>query len=319
MTDPRCSIVIPTKNAIKTIRPVLQAVVEQQYPAGFETLVIDSGSKDGTLDAVAEYPVRLLQIPPSEFNHGGTRNLGVSKTSGEFIAFLTHDAQPASTHWLSSLTAPFDTDSTVAGCFGRHLPSPGCDPIDARNLDRHFANFGTAVSIVRITSEADYEARQGWYDFFSNNNSALRRSVWVKHPFPVTAMAEDQRWAQTILRAGFAKAYVPDAEVYHSHSYRAREWFRRWYDEFVVYHDLNNPGQMRSLVRALGHVARSSKDDVRYLRQVFPPGWSRVRAQGRAVKNNLARGSGAYLGSNYERIPGPLRARLSMQQSLIRR
>ena len=49
MTDPRCSIVIPTKNAIRTIRPVLQAVVEQVYPAGFETLVVDSGSKDGPL------------------------------------------------------------------------------------------------------------------------------------------------------------------------------------------------------------------------------------------------------------------------------
>ncbi len=319
MRAPRCSIVIPTKNAMKTVRTVLTAVFEQEYAEGYEVLVIDSGSEDGTLEAVDEYPARLLQIPPAEFNHGGTRNLGAAQTQGEFIAFLTHDAQPAGPHWLSALMLPFDTDPSVAGCFGPHRPYPGCDPIDARNLVRHFANFGANVSIVRITSEDDYRARQGSYDFFSNNNSALRRSVWTRYPFPIADMSEDQRWAQTILRAGYAKAYAPDAVVFHSHSYSAREWFRRWYDEFVSYRDLESPVQMRSLLKALGYAAVTSWEDVRFLRHVLPPGLPMTRAQGRAVRNNLARAAGAYLGSNYPRIPRRLRARLSMQRRLIGR
>ena len=318
MTAPRASVVIPTKNAIKSIRPVLTAVFEQQLVGGFDVLVIDSGSKDGTLDVLREFPLRLHQIPASEFSHGGTRNLGASMTSGEFIAFLTHDAQPANPHWLSKLTEPFELDASVAGVFGRHLPYPGCDPIDARNLDGHFANFGERVSIVRITSEEDYRRRQGWYDFFSNNNSALRRAIWSSHPFPAVPMAEDQQWAQLILKAGYAKAYAPDALVYHSHSYRPRDWFHRWYDEFAVYHDLDNPGQIRSPVRALGYMVLASKGDLGYLRRTLPPG-AALRAGVRAVLNNVARGAGGFLGSNYDRIPRRWRARLSMQHQLVNR
>ena len=318
MTAPRASVVIPTKNAIKSIRPVLTALFEQQLVGGFDVLVIDSGSKDGTLDVLAEFPLRLVRIPAAEFSHGGTRNLGASLTTGEFIAFLTHDAQPANPQWLAALTAPFDLDPAVAGVFGRHRPYPGCDPIDARNIDGHFANFGNQVSIVRITSPEDYHRRQGWYDFFSNNNSALRRAVWTTHPFPVVAMAEDQRWAQQILQAGFAKAYAPDAVVFHSHSYRPREWFHRWYDEFTSYHDLNNPGQMRSVVRAAGYAVLASKGDLGYLRRTLPRGQA-IRAGWRAVLNNLARAAGGYLGSNYDRIPPRWRAKLSMQHQLVSR
>ena len=36
--------------------------------------------------------------------------------------------------------------------------------------------------------------------------------------------------ALDMLRAGYAKAYVPDAAVIHSHEYRV-EWLRRSFDE----------------------------------------------------------------------------------------
>jgi rhamnosyltransferase len=306
-------VVIPTKNAARSIDRVLSAVFRQDYPPGFEVLVVDSGSDDETLDIAARYPARTLAIQPSEFNHGGTRNLGAESTRGEYIVFLTHDAEPAGDRWLANLVAPFAGDREIAGCFGRHTANTTSDPIDARNLERHFANFGDQTRVFRLEPGKDYGDSQWMYDFFSDNNSALRRTVWREHPFPITNMAEDQQWARLVMKVGYAKAYVPDAVVMHSHSYPAREWLRRWYDEFAGYRDMDSRVQMRGLRDAAAYFVRNSRDDVAYLRATgFGPG-----TQARAVANNLARATGAFLGSNYPAVPAAVRRRLSMQRRAI--
>jgi glycosyltransferase involved in cell wall biosynthesis len=310
---PRASVVIPTKNAANSIDGVLSAVFRQDYPDGFEVMVVDSGSDDETLDIVARYPARTLGIPPSEFNHGGTRNVGAENTAGEYIVFLTHDAEPVGDRWLANLVAPFKGDQNIAGCFGRHVADPTSDLIDARNLERHFASFGDQVRVFTLEPGKDYGDSQWMYDFFSDNNSALRRTAWKKHPFPITNMAEDQLWARIVMKAGYAKAYVPDAVVVHSHSYPASEWLRRWYDEFAAYRDMDSPVQIRGLRAAGAYFIRNSRDDVAYLRAAGRG----AGAQARSVANNLARATGAFLGSNYPAVPPALRRRLSMQRRAI--
>ncbi len=79
------SIVIPVKDGISTIKQCLDAIFAQTLIDQTEVIIIDSGSTDGTLDIINLYPVRLYQIPPGTFNHGATRNYGVSLTKGEFV------------------------------------------------------------------------------------------------------------------------------------------------------------------------------------------------------------------------------------------
>ena len=91
----KASVVIPTKNPGAIFQRVLDAVETQETKWPYEILVIDSGSTDGTVDFIqSRKNVRLHQILSTEFGHGKTRNLGVSMTSGEFVAMLTHDALP---------------------------------------------------------------------------------------------------------------------------------------------------------------------------------------------------------------------------------
>ena len=61
--------------------------------------------------------------------------------------------------------------------------------------------------------------------------AASRASVWEQVPFRDVAYAEDHLLAQDMLRAGFAKVYMPDAAVVHSHEYSAWQWLRRSFDE----------------------------------------------------------------------------------------
>jgi rhamnosyltransferase len=256
--------------------------------------------------------VKVIEIAPHEFRHGPTRNLGAAQGSGEFIVFLTGDAFPVGREWLARLVEPFDADDSIAGCFGPHLPHHGCDPIDAWSLERHFANFGPTKRIFRLDAagKEEYRTLSWMYDFFSDNNSALRKSVWAKHPLPDVDMAEDQHWIRSVMRLGYAKAYVPDARVYHSHSFTPWQWVRNWYDQYASYHDMGSQIEMPTLRSAARHFLVHARDDVRYLRH----NRHGIRAQARAGVNDAARAMGGYLGTHYPRLPRWIRRRLTNQR-----
>lgn len=230
----KASVVIPVKNGGVLLGDVLRAVQTQKTPWPYEILVIDSGSQDGSQALVRQLGIRLYKIPPSNFGHGKTRNLGAELTSGEFIVYLTHDALPANEHWLTHLIAAAELSPDTAGAFGQHLAYPQHGPVLARELREHFAGFGTTANNVCMDDTERYQADQSFRQFlhfFSNNNSCLRRSVWQRIPLPDVEFAEDQLWAKAVIEAGYSKAYAPDARVYHSHKFGLLESYRRAYDE----------------------------------------------------------------------------------------
>lgn len=230
----KACVVIPTKNGGSLFEKVLKETLSQVTGFAFEVLVVDSGSTDQTIPVVKRSRAKLLSVKPEEFQHGATRNFAVSQTEAEFVAFLTHDALPASKFWLRNLILKMESDSSIAGAFGRHRAYPDCDPFTADELERHFDHLKSLEPIQRIEDKERYSSDIGYRQllhFFSNNNSCLRRSVWEKIPFPSVNFAEDQAWAQKIVEAGYAKIYADDAVVLHSHSFNTVETFRRAFDE----------------------------------------------------------------------------------------
>ena len=70
------SIIILTKNEEKNIYNTISMVLTQESNYKFETIVIDSGSKDKTIAIVRGFSeVKLIQIKPEEFHHGITHFL----------------------------------------------------------------------------------------------------------------------------------------------------------------------------------------------------------------------------------------------------
>jgi hypothetical protein len=77
----KASVVVLTKNPGGILKKVLPAICSQITPWKFEIIVVDSGSTDGTIEFVEQFPdVRLIQIESSEFGHGKTRNYAVSQS-----------------------------------------------------------------------------------------------------------------------------------------------------------------------------------------------------------------------------------------------
>lgn len=320
-SSPCVSVVIPVKNGGPLLTEVLRAILDQETPWPFEVLVIDSGSRDGSQDRTRELGVRLHQIPPTEFGHGRTRNLGVSLTSGEFVAFLTQDALPADRHWLSALVAPMELAGDVAGVFGPHLAYQDCNPITARELGLHFQGFGDSPNVVRLDDPDRYARDPGYRQFlhyFSSNNACIRRSVWEHLPLPDVDFAEDQLWAQKAVEAGYAKGYAPDARVYHSHNFGVREGYRRAFDESRALKRLFGYVLVPNLRHLQGHWRRMVWRDWQWIREARLPWVDTLHWWWRIPLLNLAKLGGFYLGGRQESLPEWLVERLSRDKTLQR-
>jgi len=314
----KTTVVVPTKNPGNIFRKVIENIINQKTSWDFEVLIIDSGSNDGTIELCQKYQdaVRLKQIPSEEFGHGKTRNLGISMAKGEFVALITHDAIPSNEHWLNNLVKAVEQREDIAGAFGRHLPSPNCNPFVARDLKLHFDGFCQHDPIVKLDDPERYQHDLGYKQFlhfFSDNNACIRRSVWQKIPYPDVNFAEDQIWAKTVIEAGYAKAYANDACVFHSHNYSPWEYLQRSFDEAKAFKNFFGYDLCPSIKYLIYHFLMMSKSDLMfaYKNRLMNNSWFY-----QIVPNNFMRQLGYYLGQNNDKLAINLSNVLSLDHQL---
>jgi glycosyltransferase involved in cell wall biosynthesis len=300
------SVVIPVKDGERYLEELLQALAREGVE---EVLVIDSGSRDRSLEIARAAGVELLQIEPSEFGHGRTRNLGAERTSGELICFLTQDATPVS-GWLGAYREAFELDGRVGAAYGPHLPRPDTSPMIARELSEFFAGFAPSGAPVIQLAEADTDAPT----FLSNVNACYRRACWEEIRFREVPYSEDQAFGSDLLGAGWAKVYHPGAAVLHAHDYGAIEFMRRYFDEYRGLRESTGHVEPFALAGAARQVAGAVAADRRWMAEAGGmSGAERARWTARAAVHHGGRRVFSALGSRAERVPAPLRRRLSLE------
>lgn len=241
------TIAILSFNGEEFMDELLTAVTAQNSPLEKEILVIDSGSTDRTVEIVKKHTdVRLHEISNTEFGHGKTRNLAVSLARGDFVVFLTQDAVPSHLGWLDSMIEPFGINEKVAAVFGKQIPRPHCFVTLKREVDQVFKSFGDDGSIALQRKNKLTNQLSITNNYFSDVNSAVRKSTLEKIPFQDVDYAEDQALGIDLLEAGYFKAYTPLGSVFHSHDYPLRKYSKRKFDEYV------------GLRESTGFVARAS-------------------------------------------------------------
>jgi len=312
MTMRSVSVVVPVKDGARYLQELLDAVLAQAADAAaLEVLVIDSGSVDASQDLARQAGARVLEIDPSSFGHGRTRNLGAESTTGELIVFLTQDATPLP-GWLAGLQRGFDLAGDVGAVYGPHRPRPDTSPMIARELDAFFATHQAPGGGAAVQREGDQP-------FLSNVNAAYRRDCWEALRFDDVPYAEDQGFARALLAAGWAKAYAPEAAVLHAHDYPPVQFMRRYFDEY------------RGLRSTLGHVeafgVRSTVRDVRalvaadraWMAQQGVTGLTARRWTGRAAVHHTGRKVFSAMGSRAHGLPAGVQRRLSLEGTAAER
>lgn len=95
-SSPLVSVIIPSFNYDSYLRAALNSVLEQSYQ-NFEIIVVDDGSSDFSPEIIFDYAKRLSNI--KVYFHKDRKNLGlpetlklgISKASGDWLAFLEAD------------------------------------------------------------------------------------------------------------------------------------------------------------------------------------------------------------------------------------
>lgn len=93
MNKPIVSVIIPTYNREKLLMRAIQSVLNQTFK-DFEIIVIDDSSRGNTKEFVKSIKdKRIKYIYKSRFSHNPatTRNEGIIKSKGKYIAFLDDD------------------------------------------------------------------------------------------------------------------------------------------------------------------------------------------------------------------------------------
>ena len=90
---PTSSIILLVKNGERYLGELLDSVFAQRDAGSFEVIAIDSGSRDRSKEILRKFPLHLHEIPPQEFNHGGTRESGCKAGMPGFAVSRLSDAR----------------------------------------------------------------------------------------------------------------------------------------------------------------------------------------------------------------------------------
>ena len=224
VSRPQISVVIPCYNAAAFIARTLDSILAQEYES-LEIVLVDDGSTDGTVAALAPYRdrIRYFGIP----NSGGPsrpRNVGLQHATGELIAFFDAD----------DLMRPGKLDAAAQA----FLDHPGidflftnfarCDENDVTTVTDYLADyqeFRTRLAPVAGTRLGLLSGRDTYRsllraNFIGTSSVVCRASVFAAiGGFDETMPnSEDLDLWRRIARAGHTFAYLDEV----GHAYRLR-------------------------------------------------------------------------------------------------
>lgn len=198
------SVVIRAYNEEKWLHRCLRAVKHQRLLID-NIIVVDNESTDNSRNIAKANDATIVSISREDFTFGRALNIGIDAAKSDIILILSAHCIPVDELWSSFLAVHLNnTDNeNVCGVYGRQEPLPETSDIDARDLYTTFRE-------ERQHQSQDY--------FFHNANSAIRKSLWLKHPFDEKIQGvEDRAWGKLLTQQGHQIVYEPMARVYHHH------------------------------------------------------------------------------------------------------
>ena len=196
----RASVVIPCRNAERTVGDAVRSTFEQTVPP-LEVLVVDDASTDGSADAARCAGARAIRNSCRR-NAGGARNAGMEAARGDAFAFLDADAI-APRDWLERARRAFESDRNIVAVGGRIANGR---PGRWGELD-WFLNH----------SEWIRAGRPGPRRNIPTMGIVYRRDAVGDVRFPETNSGEDTSFALAVLARGGKLWYEPGIVLTHRH------------------------------------------------------------------------------------------------------
>lgn len=218
-------VIIPTYKPGQEFMQLIEALEVQTYPI---TKIIIMNTEEAFFDEkVTQFAnVEVHHIKKQEFDHGRTRNLGVSFSDSDIFVCMTQDAIPANAYLIENLVKGLMQEDAIAASYARQLPREDC-----REIERFSRGFNYP-EVSRIKGKEDIPVLGIKTFFCSNVCAAYKRSIFDALGGFVnkTIFNEDMIYAGTAVQNGMKIAYCADAEVIHSHNYSNFQQLHRNFD-----------------------------------------------------------------------------------------
>jgi len=212
---PLVSIIIPVKNGERTIVRCVESVLALSYP-GFELIVINDGSSDGTAALLGRFAgdPRITVIETGGVGPSAARNMGIALANGEFLAFTDGDCivEPA---WLDNLFDEFSNFRAIkVGAVGGCQESPSDDTAFGKTVQQFMKTIGFITDYAKDGRNFDIITATAHN---ASCNVMYKKEVFKKAGLFLESLwpGEDVELDFRAARAGYTLLFNPKAKVYH--------------------------------------------------------------------------------------------------------
>lgn len=214
-----CSVVIRAYNEAQHLGRLLEGIARQTCQ-DVETILVDSGSTDPTVQIAESFGARVVHIRPEEFTFGRSLNLGLEAATRELVVIASAHVYPVYPDWLECLLRPFEFPE-VAVVYGKQRGTPA-------------SRFSEQQVFRQWFPDADIRPQHS--PFCNNANAAIRRGLWEQYPYDETLTGlEDVAWAKWAQSQAGQVAYAAHAEVVHVHAETMRGVYDRYRREAMAF------------------------------------------------------------------------------------
>lgn len=171
VTEPAISVLTPSFNLCRFLRDTVESVGEQSH-RGFEHIVVDGGSSDGSLEVLASYPhLRWIAEPDDGPAHAIAKAFRMSR--GRYIVQCCVSDGFLDRHWFRKCVEILDGDPETSLVWGvpQYLSETG-DILDTSYADLFFDPPGDRRDFLA------YWLATGF--FFPEGNYCVRRDVFER-------------------------------------------------------------------------------------------------------------------------------------------
>lgn len=264
--DVKVSVVIPTLNAGTEFGWLLRKLRAQRGLREVQIVIVDSGSRDGTVAMALEAGAKVVEIAPSEFTHSHSRNVGADAADGDYLLFMVQDAFPIGEYWLHGmlrfLRDPQHERLAAVSC--SEASRSDSDLMYDAMIDTHYRFLGCL--------EQDRVGRHRGNDHMSLRSQGqlsdvsclIGRELFGRYRYRGD-YAEDLDLGIRLIKDGWQVAMLASVKVVHSHNRPAYYYLKRsfvdvqflvgLFDDFTYPRSHSLPGLAAGIASAAAHVS----------------------------------------------------------------
>ncbi|MGL4848048.1 MAG: glycosyltransferase [Clostridium sp.] len=227
----KISVICPVYNGEKYLDELHGGLLNQKLNNEFSVDIFYAltESNDETEKKLIKLEANYKKFKKEEFSHSYTREVMAYEFGQDIIVFISQDIIFKDDLWLYNLVKPIK-DNECEASFSRQISK-------YNNIEKYTREYNYGVE-SRVVNKNDID-KLGLYTFFySDASSAVLGQAYKElngYDKKRLIINEDMYFANKLIESGYKIKYCSDSIIYHSHKFKLKELFKRYFDTGVFF------------------------------------------------------------------------------------